>query len=142
MGRLALVLGVWWSLSASVQASSIASLPLSDQPVRYEAEQARLRVARVGLVHASDARLSVAKREARKRGRARAWGALHAYLDGVLAGCGASPRAAALAHQALQQAGHRVQVRPLVDGSAVVVVEVELEPLRSAVRCEGSPWER
>lgn len=86
-------------------------------------------------IHAWNAR----RRSARVRAEDRARAALHRWADDALARAGASPLVAQAVHSILDEASVRA-VRPLADGSAVVVLSVSRARLRLVASLEGLPW--
>lgn len=79
---------------------------------------------------------SARKLSARRRGIRRARRMLHRWIDDALARVGAPPHVAERAHREVESAG-LLDIRPLADGSAVVVVGVQRSELPSF---RGVPW--
>lgn len=101
-----------------------------------------VRAAAVGAPDERIGRFDPRRASARRAGRARAVAAIHAWADDVLAARRADPRRAEAAHAAIDAHARVSAVRPLVDGAAVVIVEVPLAALRDACPIEGAPWTR
>ncbi|MBZ0115650.1 MAG: hypothetical protein K8H88_01555, partial [Sandaracinaceae bacterium] len=77
---------------------------------------------------------------ARRLARERALDAMHQYADDALARVTASPSCADAVHRAIDREARVVATRPLADGSAVSIVEVDLATVRAACAREGLPW--
>ncbi len=136
---VALVLG----LAAPALAQELPrelDLPWSD--VAPAVRDGALRAAAVGAPDERIGRFDPRRASARRAGRARALAAIHAFADDALAARRADPRCAQAAHAAIDASARVAAVRPLVDGAAVVVVEVPLESLRAACAPRGAPWAR
>ncbi len=101
-----------------------------------------VRAAAVGAPDERIGRFDPRRASARRAGRARAVAAIHAWADDALAARRADPRLAQAAHAAIDESARVAGTRPLVDGGAVVLVEVPLAALREACPVEGTPWAR
>jgi len=99
-----------------------------------------VRAASVGAADARIGRFSARRASARGEARERARRAVHGWVDDALAHVHADPRQATAAHEAVDANLRVVGVRPLVDGGAVVMVEVDIARLRAACAEEGLPW--
>lgn len=116
----------------------LASLPWGDAPVRVDAE--RIVIARLGLPSSRVDSWSARRLSARRQAEERALMALHTWVDEQLAAALASPSVATAAHRAVDASMQIQRVRPLVDGSAVVLAVVPRAALRSAADVQGVPW--
>lgn len=130
-------------LAASTGAAD--TVPLFDVPLMDRAPEVlpKERVVRTAAVGAHDPRLSTLSAQrmhAREVAHRRALSALHAWADAALGATRACPREAARVHRALDGAARVVGRRPLLDGNAVVLVDVPLEALRQAAPAGGLPW--
>ncbi|MEM9067507.1 MAG: hypothetical protein AAGE52_03345 [Myxococcota bacterium] len=76
---------------------------------------------------------------ARRHGESRARARLHRYVDDALARTQATPPIAQAVHRLVERASV-TGVRPLADGSAVVVIAIPRSALRRAADLEGVPW--
>lgn len=116
---------------------ALAELPWGDEAPTVAGDV--LRVAALGQpdhrIHAWGAR----RLSARRRGEARAREALHRWADDALAEAGAAPHVAQAVHALVDEASVAA-VRPLADGSAVVVLAIPRGQLRSVAPLEGLPW--
>ncbi|MCB9612290.1 MAG: hypothetical protein H6722_07540 [Sandaracinus sp.] len=130
-GVLAALIGVVLVASVSLVAAqendARSALPWGDVAPRIEGD--RVRVAALGLVDERIGSWPARRASARRRGEERARALLATWLDGHLRG--ESPSVAARAQAAARDAGEVVAVRALADGSAVVVMKVELSQLRA-----------
>jgi uncharacterized protein (DUF2236 family) len=143
-----LVLVVAALFGASFEPSAIAqerlpapfTVPFADRAPRVEGEVA-VAVA-VGLPDERVGAFYARRDSARTAGRARALGALHAWVDDALASARVGPREAQAAHAAVDREARVDGVRPLVDGAAAVVVSVPVRALRDACPRGGLPWSR
>jgi hypothetical protein len=115
-------------------------VPWTDSAVRLEPARRVATLAAVGRPDERASRFSARRHAAREEAERRARGALHRYVDGVLERLRAGPRETVDAHVAIEQHARVVAVRPLVDGGAVVVVELPLGPLAAAVTSARAPW--
>jgi hypothetical protein len=115
------------------------SLPWTDQPAELVASRGVLRAAAVGRPDGRVDRWSAMKASARRNGEARAKEALHRCVDEALAAVFSPAWVAAAAHRHIERHARKTGVRPLVDGAAVVVVEISVRPLPEVA---GAPWVR
>ncbi len=123
------------ALALLASAAEAQPVPFGDAPVRLRGDV--LVVSRLGSPDARAEGLPAMRASARRRGRARASSALHAYVDRKLAEALATPALTSRVHAALS-AGTRVEAtRSLVDGSVVVRVALPLVPLRALFREAG-----
>ena len=99
-----------------------------------------VRAAAVGIPDARIGRFAARRDSARTAARRRAIEAVHAWADDALAQVRAHPRQAAAVHQAIDRDARVSGARPLVDGGAVVVVEISVAALRGACGTGGLPW--
>lgn len=99
-----------------------------------------VRTAAIGAADTRIGRFGVRRAAAREAARRRAQAALHVWVDDALAQVRAHPRDATAVHEAVDREIRTRGVRPLVDGGAVVVVEVPVSALRSACSRSGLPW--
>ncbi len=143
--RIALLLASSCVLVGASLATDIAAgqpppmeVPWVDVPAARDG--AVIRSAAVGVADARIGRFSARRASARTEARRRALEALHAWADDALAAARADPREATAVHAAIERDAAVAGVRPLVDGGAVVVVEVGVEGLRRACALEGLPW--
>ncbi len=132
----ALVLAITGTLGTQVPSVG-AQVPWGDKAPVLDGDV--LRVAALGQpdhrIHAWGAR----RLSARHRAEARARATLHRWVDDALADAGAAPHLAQAVH-ALVDGAVVTAVRPLADGSAVVVLTVPRHQLRAAAPLEGVPW--
>lgn len=123
---------------AVAQAPAVPTLPTlpwgDTAPTVVEGE---VRVAALGTPDPRVGRWSAERLSARRRGEARAKERLHRWVDAQLGRVAASPRAATVAHRAVDRHAEVRAVRPLVDASAVVLVGLPAERLPDV---EGVPW--
>ena len=125
-----------------VGASHLLALPQGPEAARYDAAEDRLVVAVLALGDGRLSRLAARQRAARGAALAAARVALRDFVDRHLAAARLSPAATAQVHRALGRGIGVVGTRPLVDGSAIVVVAVPAARLRSASPVMGAPWQR
>lgn len=116
----------------------LANLPWGDVPVRVNADA--VVIARLGLPSSRVESWNARRLSARRQAEERALAALHTWVDEQLAAALASPSVASAAHRAIDASMRVQRVRPLVDGSAVVLAAVPREALRAAADVEGVPW--
>ena len=137
---IALLLLLSLPLSGKAAAEEAPPIGLSETRALVDAHRGTLWVDAVGRpdprIGRWDARRSAARRAA--EGRARAL--LHQHVDERLAAARADAERAAAVHRAIHEGATRVAVRPLVDGGAVVRVEVSLEALESATAGLEVSW--
>jgi hypothetical protein len=117
-------------------------MPWTDRAPRVERIEGKpwVTVAVVGQPDPRAQRLAVKRSTARDRGERRARHILHGWVDDALAQILATPHEATAAHAVIRGHVRVLGVRPLVDGSAVVVSGVPTAVLRAAVAVEGVPW--
>lgn len=129
-------------LSATAPASAVPpfEVPWTDRAPRVEPEVGAVRVAALGAPDERLGRFSAAKRSARHAAEERARDALHRWADEALARARACPWMADRVHAVINEAMVVVGIRPLVDGSAVVLVDVPVTVLRDAATLDGVPW--
>lgn len=99
-----------------------------------------VRAAAIGVPDARIGRFAARRDSARTAAQRRAVDAIHAWADDALARVRAHPREAAAVHEAIDRDARVGGVRPLVDGGAVVVVEVPVATFRDACASGGLPW--
>lgn len=136
----ALCLGTLTAAPAS--AVPTAELPWTDRTPRFSREADAVRCAAVGAPDARLGRLSAVELRARYEGERRARAAIHRWADDAMADAKVMPWTAADVHRVVDEGTRVVGVRPMVDGGAVVMVEVAGEGLRGAASFEGAPWLR
>ncbi len=134
------LLGLALACLASPASAQAPIAPFSDAAPTIEREVAW--AAALGAPDERVGRFEARRASARRLARARALRLLHAWADDALAGVHASPRRARAVHAAIDEAARVRAVRPLVDASAVVAIEVPLAALREACGDEGLPWTR
>lgn len=131
-------LGFCLSTSAQPRVPADMEVPWTDvAPARHGDV---LSAAAVGTPDERVGRYDARRASARTRGRQRAITAIHRWVDDALARVLAPPLEAAAVHAAIDRGARVARVRPLVDASAVVVVEVPVAALRGACAREGLPW--
>jgi hypothetical protein len=125
------------------RAASIFDVPFSDRAPAWDAARDVVTVAAVGVPDARIERLAPARLSGRRRALERAKAAVHGWADEALAGVQARPELAARIHGAVDAHASVVATRPLVEGGAVVLVELDGAELRSAAaELTGVPWAR
>jgi hypothetical protein len=127
---------------AGAGAPKLAPFEVPWQPteVQVRRRDSVLRTAALGRPDRRIRRFRTAKRSARQDGRERALERIHQFVDEALAEKYADPRTAEAVHRALDRDARVVGIRALVDGAAVVVVDVPLEALRSRTASKDYPW--
>ncbi len=134
-----LLVALWASAGSAVPPFEV---PFDDRPPRLHRAPAVVRTAALGAPDERLGRFGAARRSARFAAEARARAALHAWVDDALAAARACPWEADRVHAAVEEAATVVGVRPLVDGGAVVLVDVPVAALVEAAAPEGVPWAR
>ena len=115
-------------------------VPHADRSPEVDGDRAVVTAAALGAPDERLGRLSAVRLAARHEARARALRALHAWADEAMAAVRACPREAVRVHEAIDRAASVAGVRAVVDGGAVVLVEVPLGALREAAALTGVPW--
>lgn len=117
-------------------------VPWAERAARLERIDGRswVTVAVVGQPDARAQRLGVKRSTARDRATTRARRELHRWVDDALAAILAPPRTAAAAHAVVRREARILGVRPLADGTAVVVAGLPAAPLRRAAPAKEVPW--
>ena len=124
---------------ASASYGRAQTLPYADTELRVDG--GTLTVARSATPAERIGRLAARRLSARRRAEQRAREALHRWVDDALAQVRAWPVVATAVHGVVAGAGVQVQARPLVDGSAVAVLRLELTKLRAVTgELRGLPW--
>lgn len=119
-----------------------SEVPWSDSEPRYLPEADVVRAAALGAPDPRLGRLSAVKLRARREGERRARAAVHRWADDAMAEARVLPWIADDVHAIIEERSRVAGLRPLVDGGAVVLVELQGDALRSAARFEGAPWDR
>lgn len=113
-------------------------VPFSDAPARVEG--AHVVAAALGQPSERLTKLGPRRLSARRVGEVRGRAMLRGWLDDACARLRVSPQQVDALHRALTRHAEVRELRPLVDGSAVVVVGVELAVLRRAAAVPNAPW--
>jgi hypothetical protein len=121
------------SASAQAPLPRLFTLPWQDVAPHVE-DGDRLVVAAVGVPDPRIARFTARRDGARVHGRERALAMLRGHLERVLEAQGAPEATRARLPRALRRLSRIRGVRALVDGGAVVVLEVSLTRVRAAVQ--------
>lgn len=114
------------------------AVPFSDTAARVEGRH--VVAAALGQPSERLTKLGPRRLSARRVAEVRGKGMLHSWLDDSCARLQVSPQQVDALHRALASHASVRDLRPLVDGSAVVVVAVELAVLRRAAAVPGAPW--
>ena len=132
------LVAAWAPTSPLVAQPAEMRLPFGDVAPARHGEV--LSAAALGVPDERVGRFAARRASARVAGRRRALAALHAFADDALAAARATAMEAAAVHAAIDAGARVAGVRPLVDGGAVVVVEVPVSALRAACARGGLPW--
>ena len=143
-GRLGAALAVAGVVAVALPTRAVppSEMPWADTGPRYLAEQDVVRSAAVGAPDPRLGRLSAVELRARYEGERRARAAIHRWVDDAMAEARVMPWSASGVHRAIEGEASVAGIRPMVDGGAVVLVEVPAEALRAAADVEGAPWQR
>lgn len=142
MGALPLALLLLWSAPVRADEPGPFRVPWTDTAPELDSAAQVVRLAAVGRPDLRSASFAARRYRGREEAGARAKEALHRYVDTVLTLLRAGPRETVLAHEVVERHARIVALRPLVDGDAVVLMELPTGPLAEAVPSPRAPWNR
>lgn len=127
-------------LSLPLGAAAIPTFEMPRHDVDPAIVGAVVRAMALGVPDRRSRRMSARRTSSRRRAEAQGRASLHRWADDALAAVRAHPAEAARVHETIDREVQVCGVRPLVDASAVVCVEVALDALRVASESGGVPW--
>ena len=135
MRRLLAILTVAAPVSA---VSAVSAQPFEDEALRVEGD--KIVVARFSAPNERIGSLAARRLSSRNRADRLARDAIHEFVDAALDAAIAQPDVATRAHALVDSDRVQSEVRPMVDGSAVVELSLPLGELRAIAPLEGTPW--
>jgi len=127
-------------LASAADAEPPFSVPWDARPVRFDSRRDELVAVSTASPDERLDRLEARRASARRRADEACRAALHQFVDEALLAGHRFPTVAARLHRAVDTAASVRGLRPLADGSVVMVAIVPGAALRGAIPLEDVPW--